>query len=277
MRRRYQQGSLSKVTAVGYTVVGRWTPQEKDTRQSLNGRKRQGQADLDAILAPINSRLSTFPSTSWGKFVETHVICPSTSRKWKLSTRMTNEDDSGCISLHSMRNGRSEASLATSCRILLDAKTQSDLVLQRCRASTMGLAARSFAWRCRKVTSCEIPPNCCSSPGKQNAQTHCYDTPRRYKYASQALEQRERLIVKLGILAGLRPGEIFGLTWGHLSDTHVDIRQRVYADGLTRQDRPTRFAGGATDGLLQISETGVRSRAIRRWRLGISSENGRRR
>jgi integrase len=42
------------------------------------------------------------------------------------------------------------------------------------------------------------------------------------------LEQRERLIAKFAILAGLRPGEIFGLKWGHMSQTHVDIRQRVY-------------------------------------------------
>jgi integrase len=42
------------------------------------------------------------------------------------------------------------------------------------------------------------------------------------------LELRERLVVKLVVLAGLRPGEIFGLRWEHLSETHADIRQRVY-------------------------------------------------
>jgi integrase len=42
------------------------------------------------------------------------------------------------------------------------------------------------------------------------------------------LDVRERLIVKLAVLAGLRPGEIFGLQWGHFSETHADIRQAVY-------------------------------------------------
>ncbi len=28
------------------------------------------------------------------------------------------------------------------------------------------------------------------------------------------LEQRERLIAKLAVIAGMRPGEIFALTWG---------------------------------------------------------------
>jgi integrase len=42
------------------------------------------------------------------------------------------------------------------------------------------------------------------------------------------LELRERLIAKLAILAGMRPGKIFGLKWGRLTATHADIRQRVY-------------------------------------------------
>lgn len=42
------------------------------------------------------------------------------------------------------------------------------------------------------------------------------------------VEQRERLILKFAILAGLRPGEIFGLKWSHIQGTHVHIKQRVY-------------------------------------------------
>jgi len=36
------------------------------------------------------------------------------------------------------------------------------------------------------------------------------------------------LIVKLAILGGMRPGEIFALQWKHLSDDAADVRQRVY-------------------------------------------------
>jgi len=42
------------------------------------------------------------------------------------------------------------------------------------------------------------------------------------------LEQRERLIVKFAVLAGMRAGEIFGLTWGRLSETYAEVVQRVY-------------------------------------------------
>ena len=46
------------------------------------------------------------------------------------------------------------------------------------------------------------------------------------------LEQRERLITKLAILVGLRPGEIFGLQWDHLTTTHAEISQRIYRGKL---------------------------------------------
>jgi len=43
-----------------------------------------------------------------------------------------------------------------------------------------------------------------------------------------ALDQRERLVVKLAVLTQMRPGEIFALTWGRLNSTYIDIRQRIY-------------------------------------------------
>ncbi len=48
------------------------------------------------------------------------------------------------------------------------------------------------------------------------------------------LDFRDRLIVKLATLAGMRPGEIFGLTWQHIGADHVDIRQRVYRGDIDR-------------------------------------------
>lgn len=44
----------------------------------------------------------------------------------------------------------------------------------------------------------------------------------------EALDLRERLIVKMAVLAGMRPGEIFALTWGRLYQEYADITQRVY-------------------------------------------------
>ena len=69
------------------------------------------------------------------------------------------------------------------------------------------------------------------------------------------LGQRERLIAKLAIMAGMRPGEIFALTWGRLSATYVDIRQRVYRGAIDtpKTDQSIRKAA-LPEGLLREIE-----------------------
>jgi len=73
------------------------------------------------------------------------------------------------------------------------------------------------------------------------------------------LDQRERLIAKLAIMAGIRPGEIFALTWGRLTTTYVDIRQRVYRGAIDtpKTDQSIRKAA-LPEGLL---------REIEAWRM----------
>jgi integrase len=45
---------------------------------------------------------------------------------------------------------------------------------------------------------------------------------------SVVLDLRERLIARLAIFAGMRPGEIFGLKWEHVKSDSAEIVQRVY-------------------------------------------------
>jgi integrase len=66
----------------------------------------------------------------------------------------------------------------------------------------------------------------------------------------RVLDVRERLIAKLATLAGMRPGEIFALTWGRVATTHADIRQRIYR-GLvdTPKTHYSERQAALTDGL----------------------------
>ena len=48
----------------------------------------------------------------------------------------------------------------------------------------------------------------------------------------EVLDLRERLISKMAILAGMRPGEIFALRWGRLNKEYADVTQRVYRGDL---------------------------------------------
>jgi integrase len=69
------------------------------------------------------------------------------------------------------------------------------------------------------------------------------------------LDQRERLIAKLAVLSGMRPGEIFALTWGRLTATHADIRQRVYRRRLDTPKTDNSYRKAAlSEGLLADME-----------------------
>ena len=93
MRRRYQKGSLKKVDGVW---IAQWWDDGHRRKRTL-GRvsqvpKAQAQGELDAILAPINSRADApSPSKKWGEFVN-QTYLPFYRRKWKRSTTLTNED-----------------------------------------------------------------------------------------------------------------------------------------------------------------------------------------
>jgi integrase len=75
------------------------------------------------------------------------------------------------------------------------------------------------------------------------------------KMAIDALDERERLIAKLAILAGMRPGEIFGLTLGRLADASAEVTQRVYRGKIDtpKTDHSVRKAA-LTDGVLRDLE-----------------------
>jgi integrase len=66
---------------------------------------------------------------------------------------------------------------------------------------------------------------------------------------------RERLIAKLAVIVGMRPGEIFALTWGTLTATYVDVRQRVYRGSIDtpKTDQSIRKAA-VPEGLLREIE-----------------------
>jgi integrase len=67
----------------------------------------------------------------------------------------------------------------------------------------------------------------------------------------RVLEVRERLVAKLALLSGMRPGELFGLKWSRLVADYADIRQRIYRGDVDspKSVRWVRFAA-LSDGLL---------------------------
>jgi integrase len=228
MRKRYQQGSLTKVD--GNWIAQWW--EDGHRRKRTLGRiskiaKSKAQADLEAIVAPINARTSApSPSTKWGEFVK-NTYLPFYTRKWKLSTKNTNEERFRTHLFPVFEERKLGSFSRDELQDLLDAK-----------AST-GLSYSTVAhlrWDLRQVFRMAVqeghllrnPAELLFIPRDAPRPVHTFMTEEEVNICFNALELRERLILKLAILAGLRPGEIFGLKWVHLSGTHADIQQRVY-------------------------------------------------
>jgi integrase len=228
MRKRYQKGSLARC---GGKWIGQWWEDGHRRKKTLGlvskVPKAQAQKELDAILGPINSRAEApSPTTKWGHFV-TNVYLPFYRRKWKRSTKDTNEDRLRCH-LTPVYASRSLGSFnREELQTFLDEKAEAGLSYS---------VVAHLRWDLRQIFRMAVsegyilrnPAELLFVPRDAKRPEHTAMTIEEVQRCFSVLEQRERLILKLAILAGLRPGEIFGLKWGHIHDTHVYIKQRIY-------------------------------------------------
>jgi integrase len=166
-------------------------------------------------------------STTWGEFVN-RTYLPFYRRKWKISTRETNE-----ARIRAHLTPLYEARTLTSFRRdelqdLLDAKAHAGLSYS---------VIAHLRWDLRQILRMAVEEEILSrNPAELLFVPRA--APRPVHTAAmafgqidaclRALHSRERLVVKFAVLAGLRPGEILGSHWRHLMPTHADIRQRVY-------------------------------------------------
>ena len=169
-------------------------------------------------------------STTWGEFVNSTYL-PFYRRKWKISTKETNE---ARIRAHltPLYGARTLASFRRDeLQDLLDAKAHAGLSYS---------VVAHLRWDLRQVLRMAVeeeilsrnPAELLFVPREARRPEHTIMTFGQIDTCLRALKNRERLVVKFAVLAGLRPGEILGLKWRHLFATHAEVRQRVYRDRI---------------------------------------------
>ena len=258
MRRRFQNGNLFKR---GKSWVVQWWEDGHRRKRTLGKvnqmTKTEAQAELSAILTPLNSR-EVPPSKSWlyADFME-RVYLPFYRRKWKRSTAMTNEDrmknhlvsEFGSLTLGSFnreqlqdfldRKGATGLSFSVVDHLRWDLKQVFDMAV-----------AEGFV--VRNPAQLLFTPRDCPRP------TSRIMTIEEVRKLFGVLDTRERLIARLAVLSGMRPGEIFALKWKRLEATYADIQQRVYRGDIDtpKSTYSVRWAA-LSDGLLA---------AVRDWK-----------
>ena len=215
MRKRFQKGSLQKVRG---EWVARWRQNGERKARKL-GRvsqltKAQAQTELAALLGPINSRRSE-PSDQqrFGDFVR-DVYLPFYRRKWKRSTAMTNEDRLA----HHLTSEFGPRSLGSFGRDELQT------LLDRKGKSLSFSVVDHLRWDLKQIFDMAVAEGYL----QKNPAALFFNT-REFRRAAtrvmtveevrqlfSVLDIRERLIARLALLAGMRPGEIFGLKWARV-------------------------------------------------------------
>jgi integrase len=171
--------------------------------------KAQALSELAAIVAPINStRRKPSDQTIFDEFVQ-QIYLPFYRRKWKRSTAMTNEDritryltsELGPRSLGSFERDELQG--------LLDA---------RGRKLSFHVVTH-LRWDLKQIFDMAVaegylrrnPATLLFTPRYARRPTPRIMTVDEVRQLFQILDVRERLIAKLAVLAGMRPGEIFAL------------------------------------------------------------------
>jgi integrase len=224
---RYQKGSVKKQNG---RWVGMWW-QEKSRKSRVLGlvkdmTKSEARMKVDQIVTELNAKQDAERAWQFGEFVR-EAYMPFYIRKWKASTKITNVNR---VMVHFVRELDTRALREVKrdeLQELLDRKARSGFsfsVIDHLRwdikqifdmAISEGLVERNPAlllWTPREAAQPVRRAMCVEDVQK------CFD----------ALGQRERLIAKLAVIVGMRPGEIFALKWGTLTATYADVRQRVY-------------------------------------------------
>jgi len=234
-RRRYQKGSLQKRKHRGTRVwVALWWENGRRRYRTLGlcCRMSQGEARvlLDAIMRPLNEAAQQerqeAPSYTLGEFVTSKYL-PFCARKWKESTAQTTKQRIG----HNIVRDLGTVKLGDIGREQLQ-----DFLEQKAASGLSASVVSHLRWDLRAIFQLAVedgtvdrnPATSLVTPAKAaRAATPAMNRQEVVRLLS-VLDLRERLISRLAVFAGMRPGEIFGLKWKHVGEQGAVIEQRIY-------------------------------------------------
>jgi integrase len=254
MRKRHQTGGLKKQRG---KWLGQWWIGDK--RQSVvlglikEMTKGQAREKVARIVAEENAKRQTDRVWKFGEFVE-QIYFPYYSRKWKHSTRSANMNR---VSFH-LVSAFGDRELP----VLKRDELQDLLDLKARRDGLSFSVVDHLRWDLNQVLEMAVaeghiqrnPAKLLFTPKEAAKPVRRAMTIEEVQLCFSVLAPRERLIAKLAVLAGMRPGEIFGLKWPQLTATYADIRQRVYRNVIDtpKTDQSLRKAALSKGLLLEV-------------------------
>jgi integrase len=256
-RKRFQKGSLQTRKHgrhrvwVAFYYVGEIRRCKTLGRQSQMS-KSEAEAVLSAILREINAgRAATArPVYTFEQFVN-EVYLPFGRRSWKESTAGTSEQiikshlvsEFGKVLLHALRREELQDFLDRKA-LALSASVVSHL--RWFLNAIFKLALSDGVVLSNPAAVLKIPRKC--QPGRAMRPL----TEMEVETYLGVFDLREKLISRLAIFEGLRPGEILALRWKGLAEGSVRIEQRIYKRVLNTPKNGKAREGGISDGTIAL-------------------------
>ncbi len=270
-RKRYQRGSVRPRKHGRHKIwVAQWW-EEGRKRTKVLGKvsevtRAEAEAQMSVILARLNSHSATVerPVYTFRQYVE-GVYLPVCRRKWKESTWITNAPQFqrylipafGSFTLRSITREQLQA--------FLDSKTGelSASVISHLRwwlnaifrmAQSDGLVEFN-------------PAGSLFTPASKEPAAKRFLNLEQVRTLLAFLKLRERLIFRMAVFEGMRPGEILAVQLGKIEDTSLLVDQRLYKGTL---DTPKGRKGKRTSRVVALSE-GTRA-DLTAWRQFLPTQ-----
>jgi integrase len=263
--KRFQKGSIRPRKHGKHKMwVAQWWEGGKKKSKVL-GRfsdmpKSEAESHMAQILKPMNEDAGhrQVPVYTFGAYLE-EVFLPLCRRKWKESTRMTTEARMvfhlnpafGDLVLRGIKREKLQEFLDEK------AKTLSRSVVDHLRwdLSTILKTAMSDGIIKSNPAAALFTPPCKACDEKL-----CL-TAAQIRLAFSVLAERERVIFRLAVIDGMRPGEIFAIQLAKVHNDHVVVDKRVYKGDI---DTPKGRKGKRTTRTVALS-TGTQTE-LATWR-----------
>ena len=214
--------------------------------------KSEAEAVLSSVLREINSGTSktTKPVYTFKQFVE-DVYLPFCRRSWKESTAGTSEQivnshlvpEFGKQLLHAIRREELQDFLD---RKALDLSSSPVAHLRWFLNGIFKLAMSDGLMLNNPAAELKIPRKC--QPGRDLRPL----TEEEVNTYLEVFDLREKLVARLAIFEGMRPGEILALRWKSVADQVIRVVERVYKRVFNTPKNGKTREGAMSDGTLEL-------------------------
>jgi integrase len=256
-RKRFQKGSLQQRKHGKHCVWVAFWWEDGSRRSKVLGRSSQmskaaAESILSAMLRDVNSGMSqrVKPVSTFEEFVE-GVYLPFRRRSWKESTAGTSEQIVKSHLIPEFGKDLLQAIRREMLQDFLDRKAMelSSSVVGHLRWFLNGifkLAVSDALIPSNPAAELRIPNKCQPSRAMRPL------TKEEVNEYLEVFDLREKLIARLAIFEGMRPGEILALRWKSVAGEIIRVEQRIYKRVLGTPKNGKTREGAMSDGTIEL-------------------------